>query len=502
MTPAEFKKKWAKYSGKETSAYQEHFNDLCALLGLPSPVAADPSGTESFCFQKRVVKDAELFAFDHSGRVAELIRGGANRQTLKLIKESGDIFFAVSDREWILDGANVHVSMIGFDDGTEKGRLLDGRQVTEINSNLTATSADTTSAKRLSVNFDTAFMGDTKGGRFDITQARAAQMLGLPNPHGKPNSDVIVPWVNGLDVTRRSRGMFIIDFGTARDETECAKYEAPFLHVLMQVQPERAKNKRALYAKNWWRHVEPRPGMLAALAPLPRFLTTLAVSKYRLFAWMTGPTLPDHQLFAFARDNDYFFGVLHSRLHEVWSRVQGTQVRERESGFRYTSTSCFETFSFPEPNKKQENGIAAAARELNELRENWLNPPEWTLTRELRFPGSLDGPWSRFVHEPDKQGIGIVRYPRIEPRDEECAKKLAKRTLANLYNERPAWLAHAHAKLDAAVAAAYGFEPDLSDEAILEKLLALNLDRSAAERSSSARRKPRTSREKTTEELI
>ena len=71
ITAAEFKRKWAKYSGKETSAYQEHFNDLCALLGMPSPVAADPTGSESFCFQKRVVKDAELFAFDDTGRVAE-----------------------------------------------------------------------------------------------------------------------------------------------------------------------------------------------------------------------------------------------------------------------------------------------------------------------------------------------------------------------------------------------------------------------------------------------
>src|SRR5712691_1773705 len=71
MTPAEFERKWARYSGKETSAYQEHFNDLCALLGQPSPAAADPTGSESFCFQKRVVKDAGLFALDDSGRVAE-----------------------------------------------------------------------------------------------------------------------------------------------------------------------------------------------------------------------------------------------------------------------------------------------------------------------------------------------------------------------------------------------------------------------------------------------
>jgi hypothetical protein len=61
MTAAEFKKKWSRYQGKETSAYQSHFDDLCRLLGQPTPNEADPSGTDFFCFQKRVVKDAELF---------------------------------------------------------------------------------------------------------------------------------------------------------------------------------------------------------------------------------------------------------------------------------------------------------------------------------------------------------------------------------------------------------------------------------------------------------
>jgi hypothetical protein len=82
------------------------------------------------------------------------------------------------------------------------------------------------------------------------------------------------------------------------------------------------------------------------------------------------------------------------------------------------------------------------------------------------------------------------------------AKKLVKRTLTNLYNERPAWLAHAHTKLDAAVAAAYGFPVDLTDEQILENLLALNLQRSAAEKKSAAAPKKRTSRSRTSEEMI
>ena len=71
MTPAEFKKKWHRFQGKETSGYSEHFNDLCRLLGQPTPAEADPSGSDFFCFQKRVVKDAELFELPETGEEAE-----------------------------------------------------------------------------------------------------------------------------------------------------------------------------------------------------------------------------------------------------------------------------------------------------------------------------------------------------------------------------------------------------------------------------------------------
>lgn len=436
-----------------------------------------------------VVKRAGLLA-------TQGIRGGANRETLKRIKQSGDIFFAVSDREWILDGADVHVSMIGFDDGSEKRRVLDGREVSEINSNLTAATADITSAVRLKSNLGIAFMGDTKGGSFDIPEKQAIAMLGEPNPHGRPNSDVILPWENGLDITRRPRRMFIIDFNRGTSESDASKYEAPFRHVVFVVKPERDVSRTTV--RLYWQHERAREEMRAALKLLPRFLTTVAVSKHRLFVWMKAPTLPDHAVFAFAREDDYFMGILHSRFHEVWALKLGTRLETRP---RYTPTTSFETFPFPEANEQQKTDIAAAAKELNALRENWLNPPEWTLTRELLFQGSSDGPWSRFVHARNERGVGTVRYPRIEPRDDECAEKLAKRTLTNLYNERPPWLANAHANLDAAVAVAFGFPVDLSDEAILERLLALNRQRVSQEGETKSKRR-RVSREKHAEEML
>jgi hypothetical protein len=87
----------------------------------------------------------------------------------------------------------------------------------------------------------------------------------------------------------------------------------------------------------------------------------------------------------------------------------------------------------------------------------------------------VDGPWKRYVHEPDARGIGTVRFPRIVARDAASEAKVKKRTLTNLYNEMPTWLKNAHATLDAAVFAAHGWKPDLSDEEILKRLLELNL---------------------------
>ncbi len=139
---------------------------------------------------------------------------------------------------------------------------------------------------------------------------------------------------------------------------------------------------------------------------------------------------------------------------------------------------------------------------MNGLRERWLNPPEWTRENVLEFPGSVNGPWARYVGKPDKNGIGTVRYPRREPRDAAGAAKLKDRTLTKLYNERPAWLDLAHRKLDAAVAAAYGWPADVTDEQILERLLALNLARAAEEAAAEKGGKPRKSRAKRDDELI
>jgi type II restriction/modification system DNA methylase subunit YeeA len=405
------------------------------------------------------------------------IRGGANREVLKRIKDTGDIFFAESDRPWVLDGANVHVSMVGFDDGSEVIRVADSIITQVIQPNLSSVSFNIASAITLKENRGIGFLGTTKKAPLDIDDDLARSMLYSPNPHRKPTSDVVIPYLNANDLTSHNRNYWIIDYPVEMSLSDAASYELPFRYVEEHVYPIRLDHREPIQSKYWWRLARPCPELKNEISKMSRFIVTPAVSKYRLFVWISAPANPDHALIVFARSDDYFFGVLHSRIHEVWSLKLGTRLETRP---RYTPTTCFETFPFPRPTAAQETAIAAAARELDALRQGWLNPPEWTVEEMLTFPGSTDGPWARYVHDPDARGIGTVRYPRLVARDAHRAH-LAARTLTNLYNARPAWLDLAHRALDAAVFAAYGWDPALSDDALLAALLDLNLARAAEE---------------------
>jgi hypothetical protein len=321
--------------------------------------------------------------------------------------------------------------------------------VESINADLT-TGTFAASAAALPENRRIAFMGDTKGGAFDIPYELARQLIADPNPTDHNNVQVVRPWVNGLDVTRRPRVMFIIDFGCDMEESDAAAYAAPFKYVDQNVRAERSTNRRAAYAKRWWIHVEPRPAMRAKFTG-NRVVVTPNLTKHRLFTFIDIATLPDHQLIAFARDDDYFFGVLHSAVHELWALESGTQLEDRP---RYTPSSTFETFPLPWPPGKEDvkhpayKRIAEAAKSLNEQRERWLNPPEWIDQLAARIDAT-----DKFEDVP-KEARPLIRQSAIMA---AAAKdpRLKKRTLTNLYNERPTWLKLAHEQLDRAVLAAY-----------------------------------------------
>ena len=297
---------------------------------------------------------------------------------------------AWSDEPWVVEGAAVRVSIVAQDNGTETERVLNGVAVQIIHSDLSGgavESIDLTTARRLAENGGVSFMGDTKGGPFDIDGDTARSMLTSPvNTNGRPNSDVVVPSVNGLDFTRRPRDIFIIDFGPKMTEQAAAAYERPFEYVVEHVRPSRAGNRRVVYRERWWRHVEPRPEMRAAIAPHPRYIATARVAKHRMFVWYSSTVLPDSRLIIFARSDDYTFGILHSRAHELWSLSTGSS--REGTVLLYTPTSTFETFPFPWPldtpdealtleQTAHRDAIAEAARALDAAREHWLNPPDW-----------------------------------------------------------------------------------------------------------------------------
>ena len=389
------------------------------------------------------------------------IRGGANREVLKRIKDTGDIFMAWADRPWILDGAAVRVSMVGFDDRTELLKQLDGKLVDTINADLT-TNVDITRSQKLAENSGLAFQGPVKVGAFDIPNELALMFLRA----NQRNREVIKPYMNGNDITSRSRHYWIVDFGSLSLE-DASQYKEPFQYVEEKVKPERMKNSDRQRRENWWRLGRSGEDYRESLRGLHRQILTPRVAKYRLFIWTDSELMPSDATVAITRDDDYFLGVLHSKLHEVWSLRMGTWLGKGNDP-RYTPTTTFETFPFPWPPGKEDTAsaahaaISAAAAALHAERDAWLNPP-----------GAPDS-------------------------------ALKPRTLTNLYNALNVWrgvesmkvvpaaadfaprLDALHRALDAAVCAAYGWDDLMADdllytpageEEVLRRLLALNLQR-------------------------
>lgn len=463
-----------------------------------------------------------------TGLVAtQSIRNGSNRKVLERIlntpvlqveagygmRDSLVIFEAWSDEEWVNNGAAVRVSLVCFGfrpppqpspclgegvtapspsqgGGLDGGVMLDGLPVVAVHADLTAGGGvDLTLAKPLKENARVSFEGTKKYGDFDISGVLARQWLLAPNPHGKPNSDVVKPWANGKDISARATDTWIIDFGIDVPEREAALYEVPFAHVLQHVKAQRQDAK-------WWLHERPRPELRKALRGLSRYIATPRVAKYRYFVWLPMALLPDTRLNVIARDDDTSFGILSSRIHETWSLANASIHGDGDEGGRptYNAKSCFETFPFPAGLTPKDtknchaeldsashhqiaeqarndsidaiaiDAISAAAIRLNELRENWLNPTEWV-------------DWV-ITSEEEK-----ANYPKRAVAKAGHEAELKKRTLTNLYNQRPTWLDNAHQILDSAVASAYGwadYTADMPDDEILRRLLKLNLERSSS----------------------
>jgi hypothetical protein len=434
-----------------------------------------PGFTDLVCYWfENAREQIALGKASRAGLVAtNSIRKNTNLPVLRRIAKSTRIFEAWGEQKWTVNGAAVDVSLICFGDSGQPARL-NGQTVDNINPDLTS-GLDLTRTLPLAQNTNGAFLGIQKSGPFDVPGERARQWLSEPlNPNCQPNSEVLKPYWNGDDVTARPRDFWLIDLPLGLAETEASLFASPFQHI-QNTPDDQGKLILKLRAElgdragpRWWEPHWPRPEMRSRIVPIHRYIATPETAQHRLFVWLSLPVLPDKNLIVIPRDDDTSFGILHSRFHELWSLRKGSDLQDRP---RYTHTTVFATFPFPEgltPNipaaayaaDPRAQAIATAAARLNSLRENWLNPEDLV----VRVPEVVPG------------------YPdRILPRDDAAAKILKTRTLTNLYNARPQWLANAHDVLDAAVADAYGWGDEwragMADDDILARLFALNQQR-------------------------
>ena len=407
--------------------------------------------------------------------------GASNKPIAVALRASrAEIHFAQQNDEWIVDGADVRVSIFCFRPPASSGGkfVLDGQSVDRIHPDLTA-GASHFEAHPMPENADLVFQGVKMNGPFNVTADEARALLPLPvNPNGRRNSDVVKRFAENDDVTMRDSDLWVLDFTDFPEEADAVLYEGPFKAVLRVHEARKARQTgeatESSRLASYWLMQRPRTELREAISTLSRVVAVPETSEHRIFRFLDATKVFSGSLFVIARDDDVAFGCLQSRPHEVWASGLGNRLGAGNQR-RYNASRTFETFPFPSgltpdipaadyATDARAIAIAIAAKRLNELRENWLNPADLV----QRVPEVVPG------------------YPdRILPVDDKAAAILKKRTLTNLYNERPAWLDHAHRDLDKAVAAAYGWtdwgRDGLPDDVILERLFKLNQERAKAQ---------------------
>lgn len=552
MDPSEFIAKWQRVELKERSAAQQHFLDLCELVGHRKPAAVDHLG-DSFTFERGAAKlgggegwadvwKKGFFGWEYKGRDKDL---DAAYTQLKLYAEAleNPPLLVVSDLQRIIIRTNftntptetheISLDQIGEPRSLEILRALflapdklkpgttsqvvtekAARQIAQVAERLRGRGA---LAEDVAVFLDRIvfclfaedvgllpnqlFRRVVESARDDPPRLKRKleELFSVMAEGGDYGADSILHF-NGSLFTDRNALLLRIDEVEAlfqATKLDWSAVDASIFGTLFErgLDPDKRSQLGAHYTSRADIETLIEP---VVMAPLRRdweetqqvvdlLLTT--GRKQRTDDEVKAPTggqltkarsecqiLPDSQVIVFSFESLWQLGLLHSRPHEVWARQLGTQLRERESGFRYTPRSCFETFPFPRLDDTQREVISAITDDLDRLRTRWLNPPEWISEDLLEFPASIDGPWATVVQNPGADGIGTARYIRLLPRDEDSEQQLKKRTLTNLYNERPAWLDQAHVRLNEAVFAAYGWSPDLSDDEVISKLLEMNLD--------------------------
>jgi hypothetical protein len=390
------------------------------------------------------------------------------------------IVFAVPDHPWIKQPrrerghragrkAAVRIAMTVVQRGKHVGRL--GRVVREagLDSDVPRVEVeftrgqvlpnlrvgiDTTTLATLGSNRDVSSLGVALHGMgFLLTSEEAAALGHRQQSQSHP---LIKPYLDGKDLTDRPQNHFVID--TYPREEQQLRQEFPVIYqwLLDRVLPERTVNRDPQRKGKWWWFGRTHAEMRTQLKGLSRYIGTTETSKHRFFQFIEGSILPDHMVIAFALDDAFSLSVLSSRIHVIWALHTGGTLENRP---RYNKTRCFETFSFPECVEAQKERVRALAEELDALRKKVLAEHDFLTMTKLYN-----------VREKLKAGEHL----------DEKEKAIHDAGCVGVIHEL-------HNKIDAAVAEAYGWPADLSDEEILARLVALNWERAEEERRGIVR---------------
>jgi hypothetical protein len=376
------------------------------------------------------------------------------------------IALAIPDHPWVdsADGAAVEIAMTVVQKGKVHGRhqmvtskdSTDGIEVQVtfyekkgiIHSDLSVGAA-LTSANVLQSNLKISSRGVQLIGAGFIVSETEAITLGINRIDGL--SKHIREYRNGKDLTDQPRGVKVIDLFGLNSEEVRNRFPEVYQWVYERVKPERDLNNRASYKNNWWIHGEPRGNMRPALNGLKRYIATVETSKHRFFCFLDENILPDNKLILFALEDAYFHGILSSKIHVNWALAAGSDLGGNTPV--YVKTTCFETFPFPVATEAQKQQIRTLAEQLDAHRkQRQALHPTLTITDMYNVIEKLRS--GEPLHAKDQ--------------------KIHEQGLVSI-------LLQLHTELDAAVADAYGWPVNLTEEEILEKLVALNKERAAEE---------------------
>jgi hypothetical protein len=387
------------------------------------------------------------------------------------------LVFAIPDHPWTKatpDAAAVRIAMTVVEAGLKNGMLskvidtegldTDSPKIDfkasagRINSDLSVGS-DVTAARQLRANDGLSSNGMMLAGAGFIISPAEAEHLGLGRRVGLDKH--IRDYRNGRDLAGRPRNAKVIDlYGLTAQEVR-TKYPEVYQHILAKVKPERDSNRDAGFRDRWWVFGRPRTELRPALENLTRYIATVETTKHRAFQFLDIGILPDHMVIAIPTDDVVNLGILSSHIHNVWALRAGGWLGVGNDP-RYSKSRCFDPFPFPDANNIQKQTIRVIAEELDAHRKRVLaDQPHLTLTGLYN------------VLEKLRSGIRPDELDEHERRTFDDGLVLIMKEL--------------HDRLDIAVAEAYGWPADLSDDEILARLVALNKERAEEEQRGLVR---------------